>query len=126
MQETEESSQDSQDFSNGKTEGSRIEYFGSRIERNPQNRKDAIKIHKAKCFACGFEFEKKYGSFGKGFIEIHHIKPLSDQETEIVINPETDLIPLCANCHRMIHHTKPCLTLEELKELIKQNENKNK
>ena len=116
----------SEDNSTGQKEGSRIDYFGFRYERNPQNRKEAIKIHGTKCKACGFDYEKTYGPFGKDFIEIHHINPLAVQESEIVINPETDLIPLCANCHRMIHHTKPCLSLEELKELIKQNENKNK
>ena len=130
IQEAEESSQDSQDFSNGKAEGSRIEYFASRIERNPQNRKKAIEKHGTQCFACDFKFEEKYGPFGKDFIEIHHKYPLAEQESEIVINPDTDLIPLCANCHRMIHHRNPCLSLEELKELInknkKENEDKNK
>lgn len=112
--------------STGTKEGRKIDYYGFRYERNPQNRKEAIKLHGTKCFACGFDYEKTYGPFGKDFIEIHHTKPLAEQESEIIINPETDLIPLCANCHRMIHHRNPCLSLEELKELIKQNENKNK
>ncbi len=107
--------------SNGKIEGSKIEFIGSRYERDPQNRKDAIKLHKTTCFACGFNFMDMYGDFGKDFIEIHHINPLADQDSEVIINPQTDLIPLCANCHRMIHHRKPCLSLEELKELIEKN-----
>ncbi len=111
----------SEDNCIGKTEGSRIDYFGFRYERNPQNRKEAIKIHGTTCFACGFSYEKTYGPYGKDFIEIHHRNPLAAQESEKEINPETDLIPLCANCHRMIHHTKPCLSLEELKEIIEQN-----
>ena len=110
----------------GEAEGRKRDYYGFRYERNPQNRKKALEIHGTTCYACGFNYEKTYGPFGKDYIEIHHINPLAQQDSEVEINPETDLIPLCANCHRMIHHTKPCLSLEELKELIKQNENKNK
>ena len=39
---------------------------------------------------CGFDFGQKYGELGKGYIEVHHIKPLATLEQEVVINPETD------------------------------------
>ncbi|PGQ44865.1 HNH endonuclease, partial [Bacillus thuringiensis] len=74
-----------------------------KYERNIKNRKKAIEIHGLNCYACGFNFEEIYGERGKDFIEIHHIKPLSTLEEAIVIDPETDLVPLCANCHRMVH-----------------------
>ena len=42
------------------------------------------------------------------------------QGKEVEVNPETDLIVLCANCHRMVHRKKGMtLTIEELKEKIK-------
>ena len=53
---------------------------------------------------CGFDFEEKYGELGKGYIEVHHIKPLSEIDEEVVVNPETDLICVCSNCHRKIHN----------------------
>ena len=69
--------------------------------------------------ACGFNYEDFYGDYGKDYIEVHHIKPLSQNSEEVEINPEKDLIVLCANCHRMIHRKRNnVLTLDELKNLI--------
>ncbi len=100
-------------------EGKRIEYFTTKYERNPKNRKWAIHIHGTKCMACGFDFELVYGARGKGYIEIHHIVPLADKNEETEVNPATDLIVVCANCHRMIHRKKnEVLTLKELKDII--------
>lgn len=98
----------------GKEKTSIQTYF----ERNPKLRSEAIKIHGTKCLACSFDFSKKYGVHGEGFIEIHHLKPLSEYDGERVINPKTDLIPLCSNCHRMIHRKNKILSLLELKGLI--------
>lgn len=93
-------------------------YYGKRIERNPKNRKVAIKRHGLDCFICGFNFEEIYGERGKDFIEVHHIKPLRTLEEMVKVNPETDLVPLCANCHRMVHRRKDnFLTLESLENI---------
>lgn len=101
-------------------EGSITYYYGKRYERNPENRKRAIEFHGSTCKVCGFNFEMQYGERGRGFIEIHHIKPLSAVKEEVEINPEADLVPLCANCHRMIHRNKDdVLTVEELKNIIR-------
>jgi predicted HNH restriction endonuclease len=59
-----------------------------------------------RCEVCLFDFEEHYGSRGKGFIEAHHTKPV---ET-LVEGSKTrleDLVLLCANCHRMVHATRP-------------------
>lgn len=102
------------------SEGTVKEYSGKRYERNPINRAKAIEIHGLNCKGCGFNFEKVYGEWGKDFIEIHHVNPLCTIKEEVVNNPETDLVPVCSNCHRMIHRRKEeVLTIEELKELIK-------
>lgn len=84
-------------------EGNVKYYYGKRYERDSNNRKLAIKKHGLNCYTCGFNFEKVYGERGKDFIEVHHIKPLSTLEEAVEINPMTDLVPLCANCHRMVH-----------------------
>jgi 5-methylcytosine-specific restriction protein A len=40
-------------------------------------------------------------------------------DEEIVINPDTDLIPVCSNYHRIIHRKKvDVLSAEEVKTLI--------
>lgn len=86
-------------------------------ERNPNLRAEALKYHGTRCIACGFDFFEKYGEHGEGFIEIHHLYPLSSYEREVVVNPKTDLVPLCSNCHRMVHRKK-LLSIEELKDII--------
>jgi len=70
------------------------------------------------CEVCEFDFYKFYGEIGKEFIEAHHNKELSQLQEQKLMSEE-DINLICANCHRMIHTTKPCLTVEELKEVIK-------
>lgn len=104
------------------SEGNVTQYYTTKYERNPQNRREAIKIHGTKCMACGFDFEKVYGERGKDYIEVHHVIPLASRNEEVKINPKTDLIVVCANCHRMIHRKKnQVLSLEELKQIIESN-----
>ncbi len=93
--------------------------YTTQYERNPRNRRLAIKLHGTKCQICDFDFEKVYGIRGKGFIEVHHIKPLAENQKEVVIDPEKDLICVCSNCHRMFHRRKDEVpTPEELKKSI--------
>lgn len=69
--------------------------------------------------ACGFNFEQAYGDRGKDYIEVHHIRPLASNNEEVEVNPETDMIVVCANCHRIIHRKKnDILSLEALKKLL--------
>ena len=93
--------------------------YGIKFERNHYLRQKAIEIHGTSCKVCGFNFEKMYGNTGKNIIEIDHLKPMYTIRKKISVNPETDLIPLCSNCHKMIHRKKAKpLTLEELKSKI--------
>ncbi|UCZ54984.1 HNH endonuclease [Bacillus shivajii] len=95
-------------------------YFRNRYERKGKNRLRAIEVHGTTCIACGFDFEKVYGEHGKDFIEVHHMKPLSTLDEAIEVDPKKDIVPVCANCHRMIHRKKDhVLSIEELKELLK-------
>jgi len=98
-----------------------VKYCYSKVyERRPENRKKAIEIHGLQCTVCCFDFESNYGARGAGFIEIHHSKPLFVTGEEMVVNPETDLVPVCSNCHRMIHRSRDVvLTIEELRILYK-------
>lgn len=103
------------------TEGRKRVYQSIQYERSLKNRKKAIKIHGTRCLVCGFDFEKCYGELGKGFIEVHHIEAVSTGG-ERVVNPETGLIPVCPNCHRMIHRKKnEQLDIESLKKVILEN-----
>lgn len=101
-------------------EGAVREYFGKRYERDPANRKKAIKIHGLTCKVCNFNFEEIYGERGADFIEVHHRKPIHTFEGQAqTIDPQIDLVPLCSNCHRMIHRRSDnVLTVKQLQEII--------
>jgi hypothetical protein len=87
-------------------------------ERSQKNRTLAIKEHGTTCSVCEFNFDEIYGSdYANGYVQIHHVKPLSQYEGEV--DPVTDLVPLCANCHAMAHRRKNTVTtVAELKALI--------
>lgn len=93
----------------------------NRYERSPFNRQACITIHGCICKICDFNYENKYGTLGKGFIHVHHIVPLSQLGPDYRVNPEKDLIPVCANCHAMIHKRNPPYSVDELKSIISSN-----
>ena len=71
------------------------------------------------CQICNFDFEKAYGEIGKDYIHIHHIMPISEIGAQYQIIPEKDLIPVCPNCHAMLHRlSEKVLTVDELKNII--------
>ena len=97
-------------------EGALMPSIITRRERSPRNRLACLRIHGHVCKGCGLEPGTVYGSAG-GIIEVHHLEPLSLKEQPQLYNPETDLVPLCPNCHRAVHTQKPHpLTLEELRD----------
>ena len=103
-------------------EGKCYSIYSTKYERNQLLREEAIRSHGYKCCICGFDFEEVYGVHGKEFIEVHHIKPLNEYKHEHLVDAKKDMIPVCANCHRMIHkEKKKTLSPEELKEIIKAN-----
>jgi len=104
-----------------KTEGGKKVVISVKSERDSSLRKSAIKIHGLNCMVCNFNFNKRYGDWGEGFIEVHHVRPLGAIKTKTVrTNPKTDLAVVCANCQRMIHKKSGItLTIDELKKKIK-------
>jgi 5-methylcytosine-specific restriction enzyme A len=88
-------------------------------ERNPEARKNCIEHHGAVCKACGFDFEKKYGEIGKGFIHVHHLKQISEIGKTYQIDPVNDLVPVCPNCHAIMHKRKPPYTIQEVKSFLR-------
>lgn len=60
---------------------------------------------------------KIYGEIGAGYIHVHHLKPLAEVTGEREIDPIADLIPVCPNCHAMLHRASEP-TIEELREPV--------
>ncbi len=112
----------------GFPEGAKTEITVNRYERDRRNRKAAIDFHGIACLACNVRMAERYGEIADGFIHIHHTKRLSTSD-EYTPDVETDLIPLCPNCHAVVHLVNPSMTLEELKrrlaEATKHREYKN-
>lgn len=99
----------------GEEEGGVVRIEVNRYERSSLNRAACIEIHGAVCVACGFAFEAAYGNIGAGFIEVHHLEPVSGIGPNTMVDPAQDLVPLCSNCHSMIHRRTPPYTVEELR-----------
>ncbi|WP_432802785.1 HNH endonuclease, partial [Escherichia coli] len=57
-------------------EGAKKQVTVNSYERDPRARQACIDHHGTSCKCCSFDFEKVYGEHGKGFIHVHHIKPL--------------------------------------------------
>lgn len=87
-------------------------------QRNPDARRRCIDHHKPICQACTFDFEVTYGDIGRGFIHVHHEVELSSIGGEYVVDPIEDLVPVCPNCHAMLHTHKPALTIDELRDIL--------
>lgn len=102
-------------FLEGAVKVVKVNYY----ERDKQAREVCINHYKPICSVCEFDFGKKYGEIGKGYIHVHHLKPLSEIGKEYKLNPINDLRPVCPNCHAMLHRRKPALSIEELREIIK-------
>jgi len=101
-------------------EGQKKSRLSSFYERNPKLRLAAIKIHGLACKVCGFDFKDFYGDHGSGFIEVHHLKPVSSLEASTKLSPENDMTVVCSNCHRMLHRSREMvLAPAELKVLLR-------
>lgn len=87
-------------------------------ERNPDARRKCIEHFGEQCRACGIDFGKTYGPLGQGYIHVHHIKPIHECGGAYKVDPVKDLIPVCANCHAMIHRRAIPLTVEELRAIM--------
>lgn len=101
------------------SEGDLVNLHITKHERNPELRRRCIEIHGWICKGCGLDFKEKYGELGVDFIEVHHLYPISQTEGEHDVDPGKDLVPLCANCHAMIHRLKGSeMTVEKLQSYI--------
>jgi 5-methylcytosine-specific restriction protein A len=103
-------------------EGKILTRLHQRKERNRtatdnKKRKVLQETSRLACEACDFDFAAAYGDLGYGFAECHHTVPVAEL-TEDHRTRLADLSILCANCHRMIHKSRPMLTIQALRAII--------
>lgn len=104
----------------GLYEGALARVYVNKYERNPIARRQCLKHFGYRCQACELNFVERYGEIGKDFIHVHHTKPVSAIGKSYKINPLNDLVPVCPNCHAMLHR-KPGNTpysIAELRQMI--------
>ena len=104
-------------------EGLRKQVTVNQYERSRVARAKCIERHGYDCQVCGFNFKEFYGEVGDAFIHVHHVKPLHTIGKDYKVDYEKDLIPVCPNCHAMLHRkvNGSELSLKELKQLIGKN-----
>jgi len=109
-------------------EGTQVIVKTKVYKRSSKLRRQAIAYYttkegRIKCKVCSFDFEEFYGEHGTGFIEIHHQKPVfqfdGDDVERTIKDALENVIPVCSNCHRMIHRSRVNpLSFDEIKEHI--------
>lgn len=114
---TEVSSQD-EEFAEGRI----LTALHKRRERSPTLvRKKKAEVFRREgtlaCEVCDFDFQARYGMLGTGFVECHHKAPLSSLK-ERVQTRLIDIAIVCANCHRMLHRSRPMFSIDDLKALL--------
>lgn len=103
-------------------EGTRTTMLVNRYERSPANRAACLAHYGPTCAACGFSFLEAYGEIGDGFAEVHHRVPVSQLGASYAVDPIRDLVPLCSNCHAMIHRRTPPYSVSEISRMIKRKD----
>lgn len=102
----------------GMPEGAASRVEVTRYERSRVNRMRCIREYGTACWVCDFAFSRVYGSIGEDFIEVHHRVPVSTLPPDYRVDPIRDLIPLCSNCHSMVHRRTPVYQPDELRRLL--------
>lgn len=88
-----------------------------KCERDITTREKVLKSLGTRCFICGFQYAGTYGEdIAKDFMDIHYI---GDHKSSDQIDITKDFIPVCANCHRMLHKNRSHnISVEELKKRV--------
>lgn len=102
-------------------EGGKQTVTVNRYERNANARAKCIEKHGSTCAICGFDFGKVYGADFHGFIHVHHKTPLAEVDARYMVDPINDLIPVCPNCHAVIHYGQETRSVENVNQLIADN-----
>lgn len=84
-----------------------------------QIKAECISYYGAICDICGFDYGYTYGEAYEMAIEVHNIKDESHEEILPNTHPIEDLVPICHNCHHILHSHQPALTIEKMRQMVK-------
>lgn len=102
-------------------EGERITgVVRTEVKRNPAARTRCLALKGHRCIVCEKDLEEEYGV--PGIIHVHHLKPIFESVGAREVDPEKDLVPVCPNCHAVIHSKgnseNDCYTPNEVREKL--------
>jgi 5-methylcytosine-specific restriction protein A len=68
-------------------------------------------------------FGNRYGPEMDGFIHVHHLVPLSETRGGYSIDPARHLVPVCPNCHAVLHSIGGTVrSVEEVREMLRRQQ----
>ena len=103
-------------------EGAKTNISVNKYERSSLARQKCIDFHGVNCAVCDMNFRDVYGEIGNGFIHVHHKFPIHKVGAEYQIDYKNDLVPVCPNCHSMLHQKVNGreISIDELREVYLQ------
>ena len=99
-------------------EGAKTRVVVNAYERNATARTECLKVHGRDCAVCGLDFGQKYGPVAEGYIQVHHLLPLSQIEPSHTVDPKNYLRPVCPNRHAVIQRRNPPFALEDVRDIL--------
>jgi 5-methylcytosine-specific restriction protein A len=112
------SAEPSRDEAPGLPEGAVARVLMNQYERNPLNRAACIMARGSRCLVCGSSLEDTYGLIARGYIQVHHLTRVAEMGADYVVHPSRDLIPVCPNCHAMMHRRTPPYSPDEVRAML--------
>lgn len=100
-------------------EGAATTILVNSYERNPAARAQCIEHYGPRCLVCGLDLTETYGEIARDFIHVHHLLPLSAIKGHHKTDPLLDLIPICPNCHAIVHRRNPPYSIAEIRAALK-------
>ncbi len=91
------------DLKDSAVEGEEILSENKRRCRDPELRDARLKQDRYRCQHCGFQKSRLAHEVAGPVLEVHHINPFKDRDTQKSKTHLNDLITLCPTCHRAIH-----------------------
>ncbi len=99
-------------------EGATREITINSYERDRSARRRCIEKYGTTCRVCHISLMDLYGAVGEGLIHVHHLKSLADIGEEYEVDPIQDMIPVCPNCHAIIHSRRPAYSIDEVRQFL--------
>ncbi|MCQ2001353.1 HNH endonuclease [Arthrobacter zhaoxinii] len=76
-------------------------------EHDAEARRLCLAFHGICCAACGLVPAQRYGPGTDALLQVHHLVPGTDLPVDYVLDPVSDLVPLCPTCHAVAHTRVP-------------------